>query len=203
VIREKKNEKNKTCLIIIVKGTKRKSKFSHLTVIIPLLFHSHHMMLFLWIAVIIVVFLLFKFLNSTDIPKIHGLPEPSGWPIFGNLFELGDNHAKALSQMAKKFGPVFQVRMGNRRIIVANSYDSIKELWLRNQSALISRPALHTFHNIVSSQGLSIGTSPWDESCKQRRKAAATALNKPAVQSYMPIIDFESYSALNEILKEC
>jgi phenylacetate 2-hydroxylase len=161
------------------------------------------MMLFLWIAVIIVVFLLFKFLNSTDIPKIHGLPEPSGWPIFGNLFELGDNHAKALSQMAKKFGPVFQVRMGNRRIIVANSYDSIKELWLRNQSALISRPELHTFHNIVSSQGLSIGTSPWDESCKQRRKAAATALNKPAVQSYMPIIDFESYSALNEILKEC
>jgi phenylacetate 2-hydroxylase len=153
---------------------------------------------------IIILYLLYKLLNSTDIPKIGGLPEAPGWPIFGSLFELGDNHSNALSQMAKKLGPVFQVRMGSRRIVVANSYDSIKELWVKNQAALISRPALHTFHNIVSSsQGLSIGTSPWDESCKQRRKAAATALNKLAVQSYMPIIDAESYSAINEILTEC
>ncbi|CAF4300972.1 unnamed protein product, partial [Rotaria sp. Silwood2] len=94
--------------------------------------------------------------------------------------------------------------MGNRRIVVANSYDSIKEFWIKNQGALSSRPALYTFHTVVSSsQGLSIGTSPWDDSCKKRRKAAATALNKPAVQSYMPIIDLESYTAINEILREC
>ena len=72
--------------------------------------------------------------------------------------------------------------MGNKRIVVANSFDSIKELWIRSQSSLISRPLLHTFHTVVSSsQGFTIGTSPWDESCKRRRKAAATALNKPAV----------------------
>jgi len=156
------------------------------------------------LGIIIIVYLLLKLLDSTDVPKIHGLPEPSGWPIFGCLFELGNNHSKALAQMAKKVGPVFQDRMGNKRIVVANSYDSIKEFWVKHQAALISRPALHTFHKVVSSsQGLSIGTSPWDESCKQRRKAAATALNKPAVQSYMPIIDLESYSAISELLKEC
>ncbi|CAF1288406.1 unnamed protein product [Rotaria magnacalcarata] len=162
------------------------------------------MMLLVWIAVIIAICLLFKFLNATDIPHIHGIPEASGLPIFGSLFELGDNHSKALSRMAKKLGPVFQIRMGNRRIVVANSYDSIKELWIKNQTALSSRPALHTFHSVISSsQGLSIGTSPWDDSCKQRRKAAATALNKPSVQSYMPIIDLESYTAIDEILREC
>jgi len=157
-----------------------------------------------WIVIIIIIWVLIKFFNSTDVPKIRGLPEASGWPIFGSLFELGENHSLALSKMGKRLGPVFQVRMGNKRIVVANSFDSIKELWIRNQSSLISRPLLHTFHTVVSSsQGFTIGTSPWDESCKQRRKAAATALNKPAVQSYMPIIDVESYSAINEILKEC
>ena len=160
-------------------------------------------MIFLWLVLIVALLVVFKYLDSTDIPKIIGLPEASGWPIFGSLFQLGANHAKTLSQMAEKLGPVFQVRMGNKRVIVANSYDSIKELWVKNQAALISRPALHTFHTVISSQGLSIGTSPWDESCKQRRKAAATALNKPAVQSYMPIIDFESFSSINEIAKEC
>jgi len=160
-------------------------------------------MILVWIGVIVFVYILLKLLDSTDIPKIHGLPEAPGWPIFGSLFELGENHYAAFSRMAKKLGPVFQIRLGNKRIIVANSYESIKELWTKNQSSLISRPTLHTFHNVVSSsQGFTIGTTPWDESCKRRRKAAASAMNKPAVQSCMPIIDLESYSAINEIFKE-
>jgi len=91
----------------------------------------------------------------------------------------------------------------NQRIIFANTFDSVRHLWITNQSALISRPTLHTFHTVVSSsQGFTIGTSPWDESCKQRRKAAATALNRPAVQSYMPIIDLESNVSIKELLED-
>jgi phenylacetate 2-hydroxylase len=90
-----------------------------------------------------------------------------------------------------------------QRIVFANSFDSVRHLWITNQSALISRPTLHTFHTVVSSsQGFTIGTSPWDESCKQRRKAAATALNRPAVQSYMPIIDLESNVSIKELLDD-
>jgi phenylacetate 2-hydroxylase len=82
-----------------------------------------------------------------------------------------------------------------------NSFDTVRHFWVTNQSALISRPQLHTFHTVVSSsQGFTIGTSPWDESCKQRRKAAATALNRPAVQSYMPLIDLESNVSIKELL---
>ena len=90
-----------------------------------------------------------------------------------------------------------------QRIVFANSFESVKHLWINNQSALISRPTLHTFHTIMSSsQGFTIGTSPWDDSCKQRRKAAATALNKPAVQSYMPILDLESNVSIKELLAD-
>src|SRR5271163_3291343 len=93
--------------------------------------------------------------------------------------------------------------MGYKRVIIANTYQAVKELWIDNQSALISRPMLYTFHTVVSSsQGFTIGTSPWDESCKQRRKAAATALNRPAVQSYMPIIDLESNVSIKELLDD-
>ncbi|CAF4793228.1 unnamed protein product, partial [Rotaria sp. Silwood2] len=139
------------------------------------------MMLIVGISVVFIIWLLFKILNSTDVPKINGLPEAPGWPIFGSLLQLQENHSLALSKLAKRLGPVFQIRMGNKRVVVANSYDSIKELWLKNQSLLISRPMLYTFHTVVSSSHIfTIGTSPWDESCKRRRKAAATALNKPA-----------------------
>ncbi|KAJ5104296.1 hypothetical protein NUU61_001643 [Penicillium alfredii] len=155
------------------------------------------------IAVVTVAYLILRYLNRTDIPKIKGLPEIPGVPLFGNLLQLGDQHAVVAGKWAKKFGPVFQLRMGNRRIVFANSFDSVRQLWIKDQSALISRPTFHTFHSVVSSsQGFTIGTSPWDESCKRRRKAAATALNRSATQSYMLIIDLEANSSIKELYRD-
>jgi phenylacetate 2-hydroxylase len=165
--------------------------------IVQLLLQPHIFPFFL----LAVLFTAVKLLDRTDIPKIKGLPEIPGLPIVGSLYGLGDNHAKKAAEWSKKYGPVFQVRMGNRRIVFANTFDSVKNLWITNQSALISRPKLHTFHTVVSSsEGFTIGTSPWDESCKARRKAAATALNRPAVQSYMPIIDYECTKSIKEMI---
>ena len=149
-----------------------------------------------------IIFALVKFLNQTDMPKIKGLPEIPGIPLFGNLLQLGDEHAKRAAELAKKYGPVFQVRLGNKRVVFVNTFDSVRYFWILNQSSLISRPTLHTFQRVSSSQGFTIGTSPWDESCKRRRKAAATALNRPAVQSYMPIIDEESSISVKELVRD-
>lgn len=66
------------------------------------------------IAVVTVVYLVIRYFNRTDVPKIKGLPEIPGVPIFGNLLQLGDQHAQVTAKWAKKYGPVFQVRMGNR-----------------------------------------------------------------------------------------
>ncbi|KAI9148967.1 phenylacetate 2-hydroxylase [Paramyrothecium foliicola] len=149
-------------------------------------------------------YFLVTLLLATDKPKIKNLAEIPGVPIFGNLIELGTDHARVAQRWAKKYGPVFQTRLGNRRVVFVNSFETVKYFWVTHQSALISRPMFHTFHSVVSSsQGLTIGTSPWDESCKNRRKAAATALNRPAVQSYMPILDLESTASIRELLEDC
>ena len=63
---------------------------------------------------LVVAYLVYRVLYATDTPKIKGLPEIPGLPLFGSLFELGTNHAKVAQEWAKKYGPVFQVRMGNR-----------------------------------------------------------------------------------------
>ncbi|KAL3601970.1 hypothetical protein FPOAC2_06261 [Fusarium poae] len=158
----------------------------------------------LYVAVLVGLLLLYRLANSTDKPKIKGIPEIPGVPIFGNLFQLGTDHARVARKWVAKYGPVFQTRLGSKRVIYVNSYDAVKHFWITHQSALISRPMFHTFHSVVStSQGFTIGTSPWDESCKARRKAAATALNRPATQSYMPILDLESYVSIKELLDDC
>jgi len=64
------------------------------------------------ITVITVVYFLIRYFNRTDVPKIKGLPEIPGVPLFGNLLQLGNQHAVVTGKWAKKYGPVFQVRMG-------------------------------------------------------------------------------------------
>ncbi|KAK4541580.1 hypothetical protein LTR36_007877 [Oleoguttula mirabilis] len=65
-----------------------------------------------------------------------------------------------------------------------------------------SRPQFYVFHKKVTQKAvLSIGTSPWDDSCKYRRKAAATALNRNRVESYGPILNLEAREFLKSLLE--
>lgn len=61
-----------------------------------------------------VFYAIIKYVNSTDTPKIKNLPEIPGVPLFGNLLQFGNNHARVAGELARKYGPVFQVRLGNR-----------------------------------------------------------------------------------------
>lgn len=65
-------------------------------------------------AAAVITFFAYRLLYGTDTPRIKSLPEVPGLPLFGSLLELGNNHAKVAQGWAKKYGPVFQVRMGNR-----------------------------------------------------------------------------------------
>jgi len=49
-----------------------------------------------------------------------------------------------------------------------------------------------------NTQGFTIGSSPYDESCKKRRKAAATALAKPAMKKYLPMFDLETWCVIRD-----
>jgi len=72
-----------------------------------------------------------------------------------------------------------------------------------HQSNVIDRPTLYTFHGVISStQGFTIGSSPWDESCKRKRNAAAVTLGRRAIKNYVEMFDFESYCVIRDIEKD-
>lgn len=74
---------------------------------------------------------------------------------------------------------------------------------LGHQNAIIDRPKLYTFHGIISStQGFTIGSSPWDDSCKKKRKAAGTALGRPALRNYNNMFDLESYCIVRDLKRD-
>ena len=104
---------------------------------------------------------------------------------------------------ARTYGPVFQVKLGNTPAVVVNSAEAAKQLFLGQRLAMNSRPTFYVFHKKVSKTVTSIGTSPWDDSCKRRRKLAAGALNRPRVESYGPILNLEAREFLRDLYNEC
>lgn len=72
------------------------------------------------LAIIAIIYLLIRYFNQTNTPKIKNLPEIPGIPVFGNLLQFGSNHAKVAQEFAKKHGAVFQVRFGNKVFLSTN-----------------------------------------------------------------------------------
>ncbi|KAL4781548.1 cytochrome P450 [Aspergillus varians] len=135
--------------------------------------------------------------------RIKDLNGPNGLPLIGNLLDINKKFsAEQYRQWSLTYGPVYQVQLGNSPVVVVNAAEDAKALFLNQSSALISRPVFHVLHKVVSKNVASIGTSPWNESCKARRKVAAGALNRPKVQSYEPIILRETDDFINALVLE-
>jgi hypothetical protein len=52
--------------------------------------------------------------DRTDVPHIEKLPAVPAIPILGNLVQLGTEQPRRLAELSRKYGPVFQIRLGNR-----------------------------------------------------------------------------------------
>lgn len=122
----------------------------------------------------------------------------------GHLIQLGEDHATVCEKWWRKYGhSVFQIRLGNTRAVVVNSFDDCRKILVSNPQGLIDRPKLFTFHGLISStQGFTIGSSPWDESCRNKRKAASTTLSKGMMKNYYKMFDLESYCIVRDLQRD-
>lgn len=133
--------------------------------------------------------------------RLPRIPGPTGLPIVGNLYQLNPDPAETLHQWGKKYGGCYQIMLGTTPVVVFNSMQAARDVFIGQGHSLIDKPVFYTFHSVLSSVASSIGTTPWKESTKRRRKTAATAMNRPAVALYLPFIDDLTKDLINELLK--
>jgi phenylacetate 2-hydroxylase len=149
------------------------------------------------------IFWLFKVAYGTDLPRIKGIPEiPHAVPFYGHLKFLGSDHPSAFQEFYREDNKcdVVQAKLGNRRILVVNSYEAAQDFFVKNASATIDRPLFYTFHNVVSkTQGGTVGTAPWNESTKRMRTAIGALMTRPAIQRSAPMLDIETAALVNDM----
>ena len=85
------------------------------------------------------------FRAAARVPKIKG---PWGLLLIGNLAQIRVNAAEQYRKWSKKYGPVYQIQLGNIPVIVVNSAAAARVLFIQNAQALSSRPEFYTFHKV-------------------------------------------------------
>ena len=140
----------------------------------------------------------------TNVPKIKGLPEPSGArPFIGHLGPLGGREKRNDTVIFSRWheevkSDLFQVRLGSQRTVIVQGWPAIKYLWLGQSNALIDRPWQPGF---IDKLGVDISSSPMTPQIRRCRAAAMRALGKPLWPSYYHLIEPSSVAMLQRILR--
>lgn len=155
--------------------------------------------------IVISLFLVWVILDIIGIgtpEKIEGLFSIPETPIIGNLLEIWNHPSKVFMHWGAVYRKdMFQIRIGCKRMIVVNSFDDIKQLWVHHAVANNSRPVSFTFHDIVSaSQGFTVGSTPAGETYQRKKKTISMELNRRNVDLLSSILDEETKYTMKKIV---
>uniref|UniRef100_A0A1D5QML3 Cytochrome P450 2E1 n=4 Tax=Macaca TaxID=9539 RepID=A0A1D5QML3_MACMU len=98
--------------------------------------------LLVWVAVLLLVSIWRQVHSSWNLP-----PGPFPLPIIGNLFQLEwKNLPKSFTRLAQRFGPVFTLYVGSRRVVVVHGYKAVREVLLDHKDEFSGRGDIPAFH---------------------------------------------------------
>nr|XP_009858581.1 cytochrome P450 1A1-like [Ciona intestinalis] len=105
------------------------------------------------ILLFLVIVYAIKLLATSQSRRLN-IPGPYPWPVIGNVIEMGGQPQFSLTNMAKKYGPVYLMKLGTADVLVLNNYEVIKEALLRQRRIFGGRPIFDSFKKISQGRGV-------------------------------------------------
>lgn len=100
-------------------------------------------------------------------------PGPLAWPLIGNAAQLGNAPHLYFVRMAKKYGNVFQIKLGSRTVVVLNG-EAIRQALVKQGPEFAGRPDFTSFRYVSNGDGVAFNTiTDW---WKMHRKVAQSTV---------------------------
>ena len=114
-------------------------------------------------------------LKRTTKPNYKLPPGPSPLPIIGSLLELGQKPHKSLAKLAKIYGPLMSLKLGQITTVVISSSTMAKEVLLTNDKFLSNRTVPQSV-SVLNHDQYSLAFTPISPLWKELRKICNTQL---------------------------
>lgn len=99
--------------------------------------------------------------RQTGANRSAGLPPgPPGWPVFGNMFELGTMPHKTIAGLRDEYGPVVWLRIGSLHTMVVQTAASAAELF-KNHDADFAERTITEVMRSHGFEGCAISLAPY------------------------------------------
>ncbi|CAL9002224.1 unnamed protein product [Prunus brigantina] len=125
---------------------------------------------------LIFILLTFKFLVQPNRRRYKNLPpSPPSLPILGHLHLVRPPVHRTFHRLSQKYGPVFSLWFGSRRVVIVSSPSAVEECFTRNDIVLANRPRLlmgkHVLYNNTTMAG-----SPYGDHWRNLRRIGVTEI---------------------------
>ncbi|KAE8733154.1 Trans-cinnamate 4-monooxygenase [Hibiscus syriacus] len=155
----------------------------------------------------VLISLFFTIILAISVAKLRGKryklpPGPLPIPIFGNWLQVGDdlNH-RNLTDLAKKFGDIFLLRMGQRNLVVVSSPELAKEV-LHTQGVEFGSRTRNVVFDIFTGKGQDMVFTVYGEHWrKMRRIMTVPFFTNKVVQQYRHGWEAEVASVVEDVRK--
>lgn len=112
--------------------------------------NSGEIMDFFWICILLLTIAWFFMISKTMPTTVSKLPPgPKPLPLIGNLLALGDSPHRSLANLAKSYGPIMTLKLGQITTVVVSSHAMAKQVLQTHDQFLSCRnvPDSMTAHN--------------------------------------------------------
>ncbi|XP_024519339.1 cytochrome P450 703A2 [Selaginella moellendorffii] len=137
--------------------------------------------------------------SSSSSPPLP--PGPRGWPIIGNLLDVGTVPHEGMMKLTRAYGPLVYLRLGAIPHVVSDDPAIIKEFLKIQDHIFASRPGNVILAELLTYGGKDIGFAPYGAHWRNMRKICTLELfSAKSVDSFQRLRRMEMIHTLGLIL---
>lgn len=140
-------------------------------------------LLYTSLSLIFILSITFKFFFGTKHRRHTNLPptpSPPSLPILGHLHLLNPSVHRTFHHLSQKYGPVFSLWFGSRRVVVVSSSSTAEECFTKNDIVLANRPRFMLVGKHMGYNYTTVVESPYGDHWRNLRRIGAMEIYSPS-----------------------